>query len=51
MNKYIVTYSHSIIVEAEDRKNAVSKADEIWDEITPRKDEMSIEVKLYKEEK
>lgn len=42
--KYNVIYSYCINVEAEDDNEAQDKADKIWMEITPRVDEMMVDV-------
>lgn len=44
MQKYAVTYSYTINVEAEDKTKAEEKANQEWDEIAPRIDEMNVEV-------
>lgn len=44
MKKYLVIFSYAIDVTAEDENEAYEKASRIWDEITPRTDEMNYEI-------
>jgi len=50
MEQWNVEFSYNIEVEADTMLKAEVKACQQWDEISPRQDEMNIEVSNYQEE-
>ena len=48
MEKYTVFFTYGIEVNAKDEYEAEAEAKKVWDEITPRTDEMNVSVEKHR---